>query len=80
VEAPSSDKRLSIPIQRADLRIWLERKLAADGLYPGETFRRELVKLTPLSLLRLLDGTPKAHKPEAVLKSTKPEARSTRMG
>ena len=28
VEALPSDKHLSIPIQRADLRIWLERKLA----------------------------------------------------
>ena len=36
---------------------------------PGETLRRDLVKLTPLSLLRLLDGTTKARKPEAVLKN-----------
>ena len=69
VEVLPSDKHLSIPIQRADLRIWLERKLAADGLHPGESLRCDLVKLTPLSLLRLLDGTAKARKPEAMLKS-----------
>ena len=63
-----NDKHLSIPLQRADLRIWLERKLAADGLHPGESLRRELAKLTPLSLLRLLDSTAKVQKPAAALK------------
>ncbi len=55
-------------MQRADLRIWLERRLAADGLHPGETLRRDLVKLTPVSLLRLLDNTNTARKPAIVLK------------
>ena len=63
-----NDKHLSIPLQRADLRIWLERKLAADGLHPGESLRRVLAKLTPLSLLRLLDSTAKVQKPAAALK------------
>ena len=68
VEVLPNDKHLSIPLQRADLRIWLERKLAADGLHPGESLRRELAKLTPLSLLRLLDSTAKVQKPAAALK------------
>ncbi|MEA3642808.1 MAG: hypothetical protein VBE63_23125, partial [Lamprobacter sp.] len=49
------DKHLSIPLHDAALRIWLERKLAAEGLHPGESLRRDVVKLTPLGLLRLLD-------------------------
>jgi len=68
VEVLPNDKHLSIPLQRADLRIWLERKLAADGLHPGESLRRDLAKLTPLSLLRLLDSTAKLQKPTAALK------------
>jgi len=57
VEVLPNDKHLSIPLQRADLRIWLERKLVADGLHPGESLRRDLAKITPLSLLCLLDNT-----------------------
>jgi hypothetical protein len=68
VEVLPIDKHLSIPLQRADLRIWLERKLAADGLHPGESLRRDLAKITPLSLLRLLDNTSKLQKPAAALK------------
>jgi hypothetical protein len=68
VEVLPNDKHLSIPLQRADLRIWLERKLAADGLHPGESLRRDIAKLTPISLLRLLDGTAKLQKPAAALK------------
>jgi len=63
------DKHLSNPIQQTDLNIWLKFNLAADGLHSGETLCRDLVKLTPLSRLRLLDGTTKAHKPETVFKS-----------
>jgi hypothetical protein len=68
VEVLPNDKHLSIPLQRADLRIWLERKLAAYGLHPGESLRRDIAKLTPISLLRLLDGTAKLQKPAAALK------------
>ena len=68
VEVLPNDNHLSIPLQRADLRIWLERKLAADGLHPGESLRRDLAKLTPLSVLRLLDSTAKVQKPAAALK------------
>ena len=68
VEVLPNDKHLSIPLQRADLRIWQERKLAADGLHPGESLRRDLAKLTPLSLLCLLDSTAKVQKPAAALK------------
>ncbi len=68
VEVLPNDKHLSIPLQRADLRIWLERKRAADGLHPGESLRRDLAKLTPLSLLRLLDSTAKVQKPAAAQK------------
>lgn len=67
VEVLPNDRHLSIPLQRADLRIWLARKLAADGLHPGESLRRDLAKLTPLSLLRLIDSTTQARKPAAVL-------------
>ena len=48
-------KHLSIPLHDAALRIWLERKLAAERMHPGESLRRDVVKLTPLGLLRLLD-------------------------
>lgn len=68
VDVLPNDKHLSIPLQRADLRIWLERKLADDGLHPGESIRRDLAKLTPLSLLRLLESSAKVQKPAAALK------------
>lgn len=68
VEVLPNARHLSIPLQRADLRIWLERKLAADGLHPGESLHRDLAKLTPLSLLRLLDSTAKVQKSAAALK------------
>lgn len=54
-EVVAFDRHLSIPIDDAALRLWLERKLASDHLNPGETVRRDLVKLTPQGLLRLLD-------------------------
>lgn len=68
VEVLPNDKHLTILLQRADLRIWLERKLAADGLHPGESLRRDLAKITPLSLLRLLDNTAKLQKPASALR------------
>ncbi|WP_200250063.1 hypothetical protein [Lamprobacter modestohalophilus] len=54
-EAVTSDKHLSIPLHDAALRIWLERKLAAERLHPGESLRHDVLKLTPRGLLRLLD-------------------------
>ena len=54
-EAAAEDKHLSIPLHNAALRIWLERKLATERLHSGESLRQDLVKLTPLGLLRLLD-------------------------
>jgi hypothetical protein len=54
-EVVTSEKHLSIPLHAAALRIWLERKLAVERLHPGESLRRDVVKLTPLGLLRLLD-------------------------
>jgi hypothetical protein len=54
-ETVASEKHLSIPLQNAMLRIWLERKLAVERLHPGESLRRDIVKLTPLGLLKLID-------------------------
>lgn len=56
-EVVANEKHLSIPLQAATIRIWLERKLAAERLHPGESLRRDVVKLTPLGLLRLLDDS-----------------------
>lgn len=54
-EVVPNDRYLSLPLHDASLRIWLERKLAANQLHPGESLRRDVVKLTPSGLLRLLD-------------------------
>lgn len=54
-EAVASDKHLSIPLHDAALRIWLERKLATERLHLGGSLRPDLIKLTPLGLLCLLD-------------------------
>ena len=56
-EVVADVKHLSIPINDAALRIWLERKLATDYRHSGETIRRDLIKITPQSLLHLLDNS-----------------------
>jgi hypothetical protein len=66
-EAVANDKHLSIPLHDARLKIWLERKLAAERLHPGESLRRDVVKLTPLGLLRLLDNAKGAPTPAQAL-------------
>lgn len=46
---------LSIPINNAGLRIWLERKVALIGLNPGESLRKDVFKITPVGLYRILE-------------------------
>lgn len=67
VEALPDNKHLSFPLHRADVRIWLERKIALHGYHPGESIRRDVAKLTPHSLLKILDKTASVKKPAEVL-------------
>jgi hypothetical protein len=59
---------LNLPINNALLRIWLERKMSLLRLNPGESLRRDLVKLTPFSLLKLLQGSDAIFSPYESLK------------
>ncbi len=56
-EIITKDSHLSVPIANVNLRIWIERKIALINLNPGETTRKDIIKLTPLGLLRILDNS-----------------------
>lgn len=71
LEILQDDKYISIHILRADLRLWIERKLANEGMHPGESIRRDIVKLTPRGLLRLLDNSVAVIRPSEALEILK---------
>jgi hypothetical protein len=57
---------LSIPLKNASLQLWLEQRIAANSLHPGETLRGDLIKLSPYGLGKILEtfdsvGTPAKH-------------------
>jgi hypothetical protein len=54
VEIVNDSNYLFIPITDARLRIWLERKMASLSLNSGESIRKDLFKISPYSLLKLL--------------------------
>lgn len=54
-EILTNDSHFSIPVNNASLRIWLERKMVLIGLNPGESLRKDLIKITPAGLCRILD-------------------------
>jgi len=56
-EIITADLHLSIPINNASLRIWLERKIALIGLNPGESLRKDVIKITPAGLYKILDNS-----------------------
>ncbi|ADR19066.1 hypothetical protein [Calditerrivibrio nitroreducens] len=56
-EVVRSESHLSIPLDDAELRIWLERKMTILRLNSGDTLRRDHVKLTPSGLAKLLGAS-----------------------
>ena len=56
-EVVRSDSHLLIPLHDVALRIWLERKMTILRLNSGETMRRDIVKLTPAGLVKLIGST-----------------------
>jgi hypothetical protein len=68
-EVTQDENHLAIPLNDASLRIWTERKLSTHSLHPGESIRRELVKITPAALYRILDDTHGLQKPYKALDS-----------
>lgn len=56
-EVVKSESHLSIPLDDAELRIWLERKMTILRLNSGDTLRRDHVKLTPSGLAKLLGAS-----------------------
>jgi len=56
-EVVRSESYLSIPLDDAELRIWLERKMAILRLNSGDALRRDHVKLTPAGLAKLLGAS-----------------------
>jgi hypothetical protein len=66
-EVTPDGNHLALPLNDASLRIWIERKLSTHSLHPGESIRRELVKMTPVALCRILDASNGLQKPYAAL-------------
>lgn len=66
-EVTPDENHLAIPLNDASLRIWIERKLSTHNLQPGESIRRELVKITPAALYKILDDTNGLQKPYIAL-------------
>ena len=56
-EVTSDSNHLTIPLNDAALRIWLERKMSHLDLNAGESIRRDLVKLTPSGLAKILGAS-----------------------
>ena len=68
-EVTPDNKHLTMPLNDAKLRIWLERKLSIQQLHQGESLRRELVKITPAALCKVLDSAQGLGKPYLALKA-----------
>lgn len=66
-EVLPDDRHLSIPLGDAALRIWLERKLSLHQLHHGESLRQDLIKITPIGLLKILDDSKGVRKPAEAL-------------
>ena len=66
-EIITSDLHLSIPINNVSLRIWLERKIAFIGLNPGESLRKDVIKITPAGLYKILDNSEGIISPEQAI-------------
>lgn len=71
VEIKTELNFLVIPINNARLRIWLEREMAFLSLNTGESIRRDLIKISPFSLLKLLKGSRQIISPYEALKKLK---------
>ena len=54
-EILTEDSHISIPVSNTSLRIWIERKMVLNGLNPGESLRKDLIKITPIGLCQILD-------------------------
>jgi len=54
-EVKITPDEILIPLPEANLRIWLERKLAAARLIKGETLRQDLIRISPRALLNVLE-------------------------
>lgn len=54
-EILKDDSYISIPFTNTSLRIWIERKMVLIGLNQGESLRKDLIKITPAGLCRILD-------------------------
>jgi hypothetical protein len=66
-EIITADLHLSIPINNVSLRIWLERKIALIGLNPGESLRKDVIKITPAGLYKILDNSEGIISPEKAI-------------
>lgn len=66
-EVSKDGNYLIFAVQDPSLRIWLERKMASLQLLHGESFRKDIVKLTPNGLARLLDVAPGVRSPHEAL-------------
>ena len=66
-EIITADLHLSIPINNVSLRIWLERKIAFIGLNPGESLRKDVIKITPAGLYKILENSERIISPKQAI-------------
>jgi len=66
-EILTDNSHFSIPVNNASLRIWLERKMVLIGLNPGESLRKDLIKITPVGLCQILDKSEGIISPEEAI-------------
>lgn len=68
-EVTPGGNHLALPLNDARLRIRLERMLFTHHLPQGESSRRELMKITPIALCKVLDSAQGLGKPYLALKA-----------
>ena len=49
------------------MRIWLERKIVLIWLNPGESFRKDVITITPAGLCKILDNSEGIISPEQAI-------------
>lgn len=64
---------LVLPINDAQLRIWIERKISKYGLCYGEVMKKDIIKITPYTMLKFFKYAPDVLTPYEALNQLKDE-------
>lgn len=66
-EVVADARHLSIPLEDARLRLWIERQVSSHGLNSGDVFRRDHIRITPVALGVLLSTSGALASPHVAL-------------